>query len=430
MNRASANPRTGIETDQLIRLNRLIVQLASNPFYAPRLGKAGLDDGVLSLDAFTRRMPVTTKAELVADQVEHPPYGSNLTYPMERYTRFHQTSGTTGVPLRWLDTPKSWSGLLECWRTVFRSAGVSRGDRVCFAFSFGPFLGFWTAFEAAAELGCLCLPAGGMSSSARLKLILDNQAEVLCCTPTYAVHLAQTARAEGIDPKAFNVKTVIVAGEPGGSLPAVRQQIANGWNGARVFDHHGMTEVGPVTFEHPTRPGLLRVIEAAYLAEIVDPDTLLPAEPGHSGELILTTLERWGMPLLRYRTGDLVRAVYVDDDGNPGPHLSLDGGILGRCDDMVVVRGVNVYPGAIDQILRDRGGVAEYRVTVTEQPAMCELSIEIESTLGAPEDLAARIENDLRQALSLRIPVVQVAPNTLPRFEMKAKRWVRPTSNG
>src|SRR5690606_6571809 len=158
--------------------------------------------------------------------------------------------------------------------------GVGRGDRVFFAFSFGPFLGFWTAFEAALSIGCLCLPGGGMTSVARLQSLVEQEATVLCCTPTYALHLAEVRRRHGMDPASFRIRRIIVAGEPGGSVPAIRESIESAWPGARVFDHHGMTEVGPVSYECPMEPRGLHVIECSYVAEKVDPATGGPRAPG------------------------------------------------------------------------------------------------------------------------------------------------------
>lgn len=208
----------------------------------------------VSLEEFKARFPFVRKHDLGVDQASHPPYGTNLTHPIERYTRCHGTSGSTGHPLRWLDTPESWDWMLGNWRRVYSAAGVRPGDRVFFAFSFGPFLGFWTAFESALALGCLCLPGGGMTSVARSRLILEQQATVVCCTPTYAVHLGDVARAERIDLSPSKVRRVIVAGEPGGSLEATRRAIAERWPGAGVSDHHGMTEVGPVSQPRLSRP--------------------------------------------------------------------------------------------------------------------------------------------------------------------------------
>ncbi|MEX2672367.1 MAG: AMP-binding protein [Phycisphaeraceae bacterium] len=432
MNRSPHTSRTDLEHQQLSKLRALVRQLsASNAFYRDRLKTAGLDDAC-TLAEFCERLPLTTKAEIVADQTAHPPYGTNLTFDLSRYSRFHQTSGTTGTPLRWLDTAEDWSAMLGCWEQVFRAAKVTRDDRVCFTFSFGPFLGFWTAFEAATRLGCLCLPGGGLSTIARLRLLRDNQATVLCCTPTYALRLAEVAQQESFDIADLAVRLIIVAGEPGGSVPATRQLIEQRWStaadgdGVRVFDHHGMTEVGPVTYECPNRPGTLRIIESSYLAEVIDPKTLDPAEPGERGELVLTTLDRVGSPLLRYRTGDLVQPIYLNDADEPvgggsgSGGLALEGGILGRADDMVLVRGVNIYPAAVDQVIRSIEGVHEYRVEIDASTALTRMAVILE----AEDGVAARVDSALQQAFSMRVPVRTVEANTLPRFEMKARRWV------
>ncbi|MSQ96201.1 MAG: phenylacetate--CoA ligase family protein [Gemmataceae bacterium] len=393
--------------------------LPANRFYARKFAGLPLDDW--------QQLPFTTKAELLANQAEHPPYGELLTYPLERYTRLHQTSGTTGAPLRWLDTPASWERLLGSWRTMFDIVGVTPADRLLFAFSFGPFLGFWTAFEAASRMGCLCLPTGGLSSGARLRMLLDNRATVVLCTPTYALHLAEFAREQGV--RLEGVRCLIVAGEPGGSIPATRGRIESAWS-ARVFDHSGMTEIGPLAIECPASPGGLHILEDDYYAEVIDPATQPPLAPGPSppvgrwenagfGELVLTNLGRIGSPLLRYRTGDLVR---VDPRLCPCGRkwMRLEGGILGRTDDMIAIRGNNFYPAALENVLRRFAEVAEYRVTIDRSPALAEMRIEVEAS--ADGHLATRITDAIRDELMFRAEVVLVAPGTLPRFEMKAQR--------
>ena len=362
-------------------------------------------------------MPFTTKQQLVEDQNANPPYGTNLSFPIDQYTRFCQTSGTTGKPLRIIDTPESWQSMLDIWKLVFQHAGCKQGDRVLFAFSFGPFLGFWTAYEAATQMGLMALPAGGMSSSARLAMIHDNAVTTVCCTPTYAMHLAQVAEQEGTNLPASTVKRLIVAGEPGGSIPAVRQHIESAWD-AKLYDHHGMTEVGPVTYQDNEHPGSLRIADHAFLVEVIDPQTTKPVQPGSEGELVLTTLQRTACPLLRYRTGDLV----MQDPNDP---MRLLGGILGRIDDMRLIRGVNVYPSAIDAIVRRFDEVREYEVLIEQDRAMRELSLRIEPTANCTDaqSLCKEVAEALRDALSLRVPVSTVPSATLPTFEMKAKRW-------
>jgi phenylacetate-CoA ligase len=426
--------RAAIAAAQLAQLRRLLGALVpANPFYARKFSRAGTAATVASLDEFAGRFPFTTKPELADDQRALPPYGTNLTFPLERYTRFHQTSGTTGAPLRWLDTPESWAWMVGNWTEILRAAGATGTDRVFFAFSFGPFIGFWLAYEAAQRIGCLSIPGGGLNSAARLRVMLDSGASILCCTPTYALRLAEVAAEEKIDLRSSRVKTIVVAGEPGGSIPALRAQLQKLWQGARVFDHHGMTETGPVTHECPARPGILHVLEPDYFAEVIDPASGEPARPGSRGELVLTTLGRVGSPVLRYRTGDVVQPIH-----SPAaiPHqpcacgrhtLALEGGILGRVDDMIIVRGVNIFPGAVEDIIRACGDVAEYQVTVSTEHSLTELRIDIEPVPGCvdPSGVVKRLEQGFQDAFALRVPVRRLATGTLPRFEMKAKRWVK-----
>ena len=425
MPRTRANSREELERVQLAKLRELLGAVRpTNAFYETKLGQAGIDDSVASLAAFRANCPFTTKPELAADHAANPPYSSNLTFPLERYTRVHQTSGTSGAPLRWLDTPESWQWMIDNWCDIFSAAGVAANDRVFFAFSFGPFIGFWLAFEAGEALGALSIPGGGLSSAARLRAIFTHDANVLCCTPTYALRLAEVAKEEGIDLAKSPVRTIVVAGEPGGSIPATRARLEEAWPGAKVFDHHGMTEVGPVTYQCPAQAGVLHVLEQAYLPEIIDPETAEPVGAGETGELVLTTLGRHGSPLIRYRTGDLVTAA-VESPCRCGSHdLALQGGILGRSDDMVVVRGVNVYPSAVEEIVRGAGGVAEYRVTISRDDALVEMSVEVEPETSGDSGLAKRLAKAFQETLALRVPVKLVETGALPRFELKAKRWV------
>jgi phenylacetate-CoA ligase len=417
--------RKAIESYQLNALRALLAELPDNPFYAPRLAAAGLDSNVVSLDDFRARLPYTFKHELAEDQRNRPPYGTNLTYPLERYTRYSQTSATTGRPLRWLDTPESWDWMVVNWMRVFEAANTTPRDRVFFAFSFGPFIGFWVAFNAAERMRMLCIPGGGLRTAARLDAILDSEATILCCTPTYAIRLAEVAAEEKISLASSKIRIIVAAGEPGASIPATRAHIESAWNGARVVDHHGMTETGPVTYECPERRGVLHAIEAGYICEVIHPETGAPVAPGETGELVLTTLGRAGSPLLRYRTGDLVRPSAESRCACGSDELALEGGIIGRTDDMLVVRGVNVYPSAVEDVLRSCG-VAEYRVEVGSHLAMSELKIEIEPTPGKDAaGLVHAVEAALRNTFALRVSIQAVPPGTLPRFEMKARRWVK-----
>jgi phenylacetate-CoA ligase len=418
-------PEAAVRLDRLLRATR-----ERNPFYARKFEQAGVRIESLRFPEDLTALPFTTKNELVADQTANPPWGTALSDPIERYTRYCQTSSTTGLPLRWLDTNESWQWMIDCWKTLFQAAHVGPEDRIFFPFSFGPFLGFWLAFEAGCQIGALCVPGGGMSSQLRLAMIETMRATVVCCTPTYALWLAETAaeqaKAEGRGPSLAesSVRVLIVAGEPGGSIPSTRERIEQSW-GARVIDHHGLTETGPISFECWEVPGAVHLNEDEYICEVADPLTGSSLPDGERGELVVTNLGRTSSPIIRYRTGDIVVR-------RSGPcacgrtWARLEGGILSRADDMVVIRGVNVYPAAIEAVIRRFPEIAEFRSAVNRTGAMATLSIEIEPGPGIPDApaIATRLTYQLREALGLKIPIRIVEPGALPRFEMKARRFI------
>jgi phenylacetate-CoA ligase len=239
------------------------------------------------------------------------------------------------------------------------------------------------------------------------------------------------AETEGLDIANSAVRGIVVAGEPGGNIPATRSRIEGAW-GARVFDHYGLTEVGPVASEFvATAPGdpaqgrgQLYLLECAYLAEVIDQATGAPVAPGAYGELVLTNLNRLGSPLIRYRTGDTVRLA-TDHDSTGRTWRRLDGGILGRVDDMIHVRGNNLYPSAIEAIVRRFADIAEYRVHVDRAGPLADVRLEIEPVRGAGAAVAEAVVRAVRNELLFRIEVTVVPPGSLPRFEMKARRLIR-----
>jgi len=423
MEHSTKTPGSNLRNYQLQKLRKLLKQQSCNQFYNATLQSLTSIDDLSCIEEFTSTIPFTDKQQLISDQLNHPPFGTDLSCHLDQYRRFHQTTGTTATPLLWLDTEESWQAILNCWQQIYRAAGVVATDRLCFAFSFGPFLGFWSAFEAATQLGCLAIPTGGMTSQARIQLILDTKSTVLCCTPSYALRLAQVAEEAKLDIATSCIQRIIVAGEPGGSIPATRTLIEKAWN-ARVYDHHGMTETGPISYPCPLHKDTLHILEESYFAEIIDPTDQSTVERGKTGELVITTLDRYASPLLRYRTGDLVQASPRPCSCG-SPHLTLVGGILGRRDDMLIVRGVNVYPSAIEELVRKFAAAAEYRVIVDQRSALTEICLQIELEFNAQADT---IRNDLRQAIAismgLRTQVEVVPPGTLPRQEMKAQRWI------
>ena len=405
---------------QWSRLEALVgTALPANRFLRASWARVGLGDArdLRSWDDF-RRLPLIRKSELVEDQAAHPPFGTNLSFPLERYVRVHQTSGTTGTPLRWLDTQESWDWWARCWTLVLRAAGLGPGDRVFFPFSFGLFVGFWAGFEGARALGALAIPGGGQDTAQRLAAIESLGATAVCCTPSYALHLAEVAQERGIDLSRLGVRATVHAGEPGAGIPAVRARIESAW-GARAYDHAGMTEMGAYGFECAARSGL-HVNEGEFIAEIIDPLTGTPAD---EGELVLTNLGRAGSPLFRYRTGDRVRVAR-----GPCPcgrtFVRLDGGILGRVDDMLIVRGVNVFPSALEGIVRRFSAVDEFMIEVYRRGQLDEVRLLLE-VQGAAASVVAAVQEAVRVDLGIRVEAVPVPGRSLPRYELKARRLVR-----
>ncbi len=406
--------------------------MRSNSFYREKFALSGLSmDDIQCLDDFSR-CPFTTKEELLVDQATHPPYGSNLTEPMKAYIRLHQTSGTSGRRLRWMDTAESWGWFRECWQEIFDAIGVRPEDRFFFPFSFGPFIAFWAAFEGAIARGCFTLAGGGMTSIARLQAIVDHRATVVCATPTYARHLIDVAKEEGVDIVGSSVRLLVLAGEPGANIPALRQQLEEGWN-ARVIDHSGMTEIGSLGIEFEAFPKKLFLLEDQCIPEFIDPASGERVAEGEVGELVLTNLGRWGSPLLRYRTGDMVR---WRNDVFPRnkPFIYLESGILGRTDDMFYVKGNNVYPSSMEAVVREHGAIGEFAIEIddSQHPPQVTLLIEPASEEFPTDQIIGTLARSFQDRLYFRPEIRIVPPGSLPRFELKSrrlKRFTRPTSS-
>ena len=410
--------RDALAQHQLGRMQTLLREtLNSNIFYGEKFRKAGFTDArdFKSLADITR-LPFTRKQELVDDQEAHLPFGRNLTYPIEKYTRLHQTSGTTGKPLRWLDTRESWDWWARCWGTVFKSAGLGEQDRIFFAFSFGPFIGFWAAWSGADKIGALAISGGAQDSPQRLRSLIDLGATALCCTPSYALHLAEIAQKEKVDLDQAGVRKIVVAGEPGGSIPGTKARIEQAWN-AQLFDHTGATEVGAHGFTCAAQSGV-HLNEGEFLVEVINPKTL---EPADEGELILTNLGRVGSPIIRYRTGDQVRLIRNGCDCGR-TFVRMDGGIIGRIDSMFIIRGVNIFPSAIEAIVRSFPRVVEFAIDLYSVESMDEFEIYIEVAGENPQEVADALAREASARLGLRVPVKLVPTESLPRFELKAKR--------
>jgi len=399
---------------QLLRLNRQLHSiLPANRFYCEKLGTQSLQ--LDSLDELAE-LPYTFKSDLAPDG-RRKSLPRNLTWPTDDYVRYHRTSGTLGRPMIVYDTNEDWQWWISTWQYVLDAAEIEPKDRCILAFSFGPFVGFWSAFDAIAARGGMVIPTGGMSSLGRLDVIQSTGATALFCTPSYALHLAEIAAENGIVTRDCGIRTIVVAGEPGGSIPSTRSRIEASWN-ARVIDHGGASEIGPWGTGDRQGRGL-HIVESEFIAEFISVRTGGLAEDNELSELVLTSLGRTGSPVIRYRTGDLVRPRWNTqvDECN---FVLLEGGVLGRSDDMLVIRGVNVFPSSIEQILRGFPEIVEFRMTASRKSEMDQLKIEIEDRLSKPD----RVQKELHVRLGLRVEVECVEVGSLPRSEGKSKRFV------
>jgi phenylacetate-CoA ligase len=422
-------PRPELEALQLRKLRNLVTwTLESAPWQGARLRDAGVTaESLQSLDDL-QRIPFMTREDWMASQEADPPYGELLAAPRERAIRHHTTSGTSGSrTLAVLDGPKDWEWIAEMWCYAFWGFGVRPADTVFFAFSYGTFVGFWGAQYACEKIGALVLPGGNMTTEARVRMIADAGATVVCSTPTYALRMAQEARKLGIDLPGGSVSRLILSGEPAGSIPATKALIESQW-GARSADTAGMTELGTIMiFECDHQPGGTHIIEDNYVEEVVDPETGERLPYGEEGERVVTSFGRGFIPVLRYRTRDLVCRVPADRCSCGRTFDIYEGGIRGRVDDMKVIRGTNVYPRAVEAIVRRYDRVDEFQIRLfTSEGIRDEIEVLVEGVGGEDiGDLLPELATRLSEAHEgLRIPVRQAEAGSLPRFELKARRLV------
>jgi phenylacetate-CoA ligase len=423
-------PRDQIEALQTRKLRNLVEWADGQvPWQSKRLRDAGVTaDQITSLDDL-RRIPLMTREDWMQGQLEHPPYGPILAAEPDSAIRYHMTSGTTGkTPIRVLDSMKDWEWIAEMWCYGLWGFGVRPTDTLFVAFGYSTFIGFWGLHYAGEKLGCLTLPGGAMTTDQRVKQIVEMGATVVASTPTYALRMAQEAKALGLDLAGGSVKRLILSGEPAGSIPATKKLIEEEW-GAKAGDTAGMTELGTIMiFECEDQPGGTHIIEDHYIEEVLDPESGEPVGYGELGERVVTSFGRGFIPVLRYRTRDLV--VKMPGSSCPcGRTFDVyDGGIRGRVDDMKLVRGTNVYPRAVEAIIREHPEIDEFQIRLYTADGIrdeIEVSVEIPDPAIDASQTLAQVERALADAHeNLRFEVRQAENGSLPRFELKAKRLV------
>jgi phenylacetate-CoA ligase len=421
-------PRDQLEALQVHKLRNLVEWThAKVPWQSKRLSEAGVTaDSIQTLDDLRRIRPFT-RDDWMQGQVEQPPFGPILAADPEAAIRYHMTSGTTGkTPIRVLDGMKDWEWIAEMWCYGLWGFGVRPADTLFVAFGYATFIGFWGLHYAGEKMGCLVLPGGAMTTEQRAKAIVDLGATVVASTPTYALRMAQEAKSLGIDLAGGPVQRLILSGEPAGSIPATKRLIEELW-GARAADTAGMTELGTIMiFECAEQPGGTHIIEDHYIEEVLEPDSDVPVGYGELGERVVTSFGRGFIPVLRYRTRDLVVKVPGSTCACGRTFDIYDGGIRGRVDDMKLVRGTNVYPRAVEAIVREHPEVDEFQIHLFTADGIrdeIEILVEIPDPNVDPERLLADLGKELADAHEgLRFGVRQAEDDSLPRFELKARR--------
>lgn len=410
---------------QFRKLKKLLEVVSSrNPFYQEKFQRHGVGLGEIKNLEDIRKLPISYKEEYQRDQEQNPPFGTNLSEPLENFIRYHQTTGTTGVPLKWLETRQSWQWRRKVAAVAVQAAGLLPTDIALFAFSFGPHAAFWGLMQGVQEIGALVISGGGWDTAQRVRCIMENRVTALCCTPTYALRIAEVAKEKGIDLKASSLRLMIVGGEPGALISSIRKKVIEA-TGARPYDYSGLTEIGAYGFQCQHQEHAIHVMESEFVLEILDPKTGDPVPEGELGEMVLTNLGRIGSPSIRFQTKDLVR---VKKGLCPCGRTfrMLDGGVLGRADDMITIRGLNIFPSEVGEIVERHLEVGdEYQMVAYTRKKMGEFKVMLELMEGGNHQKVVRaLEEDLRNSFEIRMEIEVVPPGTLPRFEYKSKRYV------
>ncbi len=408
----------------------------NSAFYRRKWDEAGFHpDHLKSLEDFEEKVPVVTKKDLRDAQSRLPPFGDYLCVPPEEVHHIHGTSGTTGRPTAFAIGRNDWDAIANAHARIMWGMGIRPGDTVMVAAIFSLYMGSWGALAGAERLRAKAFPfgAGVPGMTARAAMWLDiMKPSGFYSTPSFALYLAEVARNEGFDPRSFGLRHMFFSGEPGASVPGVRDKIRAAYN-AQVFDCGSMAEMSPfmnVAGTQESDEGMLCWQDVIY-TEVCDPATYRRVPYGQRGTPVYTHLERTSQPMIRLVSGDLT--LWVNDPNPCGrTYPRLPHGIFGRIDDMFTIRGENVYPSEIDAVLNqvaDYGG--EHRIVISREGAMDELVVRVEARdetyqrgdetiRGMRQEVAAR----LQKMLGVRAKVEIVAPDTFPRTDFKAKRVI------
>ncbi|MDO8688614.1 MAG: phenylacetate--CoA ligase family protein [Dehalococcoidia bacterium] len=419
-------PREKLDAWHLRRIQLLMKHAYDHTsLYRKLYDDAGIKpEDVRTWEDFYYRVPLTDKPDFVSDQLERPFAAQAV--PAELMHCYFQTTGTTGAFLKEGFTMQDsvLGGDEFCYG--YWDSGMRPGDSVYFSFNWGTWLGLWHVYWGCRRMGLTVYSGGGLSTEERIKAILDIKPTAICGTPTYVLHMAGVARQMGLDPHRAGVKFIIGGGEPGMNIPNTRRALEEGW-GAVCIDAYGLSELLVCHVECGAHPGGVHDVESAFHAYSVNPETREPVGDGEVGENIITSYAHTFQPFIKYRTHDLVRRYRQHDHGCGWTWGYLHGSVLGRTDFMVVIRGVNVYPAAVEDVIsKVPGSTAYYEIHLSREEGMDRMKLRIEARDGAPSDgyreLGRQAEEIYRQSLGVRIEVEFVAPNGLPRYELKTRR--------
>jgi phenylacetate-CoA ligase len=421
-------PREKLQQLQLKKFKEIFTwAYEHSKFYHKLYSDAGIEPGDIKKFEDIRKVPKIEKSMLRSVQGKDPfPYGDILCVPLEQVTEYHQTSGTTGQPVYQADTWQDWEFSAEAFAYALYAQGYRAGDRLFLPFGYNIFIAFWGAHYAAEKLGCEVIPGGVLNTEARILKMQELRATAMGATPTYVLGMAETARKMGIDPpRDLFIRKITVAGEPGGSIPATRKRMEEAW-GAKVFDQSGSTEIGHWGMECRYQNGL-HVNEAFFLVEIEDINTgELINEPGRKGKMVVTTFNRMAQPCIRFDVKDIIQWNARKCDCGRTFRL-LDGGIMGRADDITKVKGVLLSPAAIEEVVRDIPQLGnEYQVVVTKKGDIDDITLKVEILPEYKKDEAAiraKLTDQLRLKTNLGYNIEFHEYESLPRSQTKSRRF-------
>ncbi len=398
-------------------------------FHRALYDTAGITPDHIRCFADIRCVPKVEKSMMRGVQRKDPfPYGDALCVPLEEVTEFRQTSGTTGQAVYQADTWQDWEWWSECWAYILWAQGYRPSDRIFIPFGYNIFVAFWAGHYAAEKIGCEVVPGGVLDTKARILKIEELKATAMMATPTYVLGMADTAKNKmDINPANMSINKITCAGEPGASIPSTKNRMQNAW-GAKVFDHAGATEIGAWSFECQDQSGGMHVNEVFFLVEIEDIETgEIIEEPGRRGKMIITALDRMAQPCIRFDSKDII-------EWDPKPcscgrtFRLIKGGVIGRADDITKVKGVLLAPSAIEEVVRNIEELCdEYEVVVDKLGDIDRIKLKVELMPGLEDrakEIESRLQDQLRLKTNLGYRIEFYDYGKLPRYEVKAKRFI------